>query len=480
MKANATWSDAVRTALSRRHFFRDCTVGLGGMALVSLFNQEAQAAPSRANPLQARAGHFTAKAKNVIFLFMAGGPSHLDLYDPKPTLNRLDGQVVPESFTRGRRFAFIRPDAKLLGSKRRFARAGRSGAEFSELLPHVREVADDICLLRGMKTDVFNHGPAKVLLNTGSPQFGRPSMGSWIVYGIGSESHNLPAFVVLQSGPRGPRGGSAIWSSGFLPTLYQGVPFLRGPQPILDLQTPAGIGPQQQAQFIDALRDMNRLRLDAVGDPEIETRIAAYETAFRMQTAAPEVTDIAGETAETLRLYGVQPGRPSYAANCLLARRLVERGVRYVQLIHTDWDHHGGPLNLDKSIEEITKEVDQATAALIRDLKRRGMLNDTLVIWGGEFGRTPMGEPRESIGRDHHIDAYTMWLAGGGIKPGYVHGRTDEIGYYVVENQVHVHDLQATVLHQLGLEHTRLTFRFQGRDFRLTDVHGNVVRDILT
>jgi hypothetical protein len=462
---------------TRRAFLRTSTMGLGAMALGSLLNEGRAEGP---NPLQPRPGHFTAKAKNVIFLFMAGGPSHLDLYDPKPTLNRLDGQVVPASFTAGRRFAFIRPDAKLLGSKRRFTRAGRSGAEISELLPHIRGVADEICLLKGMKTDVFNHGPAKVLLNTGSPQFGRPSMGAWIVYGIGSESANLPAFIVMQSGPRGPRGGSAIWSSGFLPSLYQGVPFLRGPQPILDLQTPPGISAPQQAQFIDALRDMNRLRLNAVGDHEIETRIAAYETAFRMQTAAPEVMDIRGETAETLRLYGVEPGRPSFAANCLLARRLVERGVRYVQLIHTDWDHHGGPLNLDKSIEEITREVDQSSAALIRDLKRRGLLNDTLVIWGGEFGRTPMGEPRESIGRDHHIDAYTMWLAGGGIKAGYVHGRTDEIGYNVVENQVHVHDLQATVLHQMGLEHTRLTFRSQGRDFRLTDVHGNVVRDILT
>ncbi|MCI0379800.1 MAG: DUF1501 domain-containing protein [Gemmataceae bacterium] len=470
-----------RLALTRRHFFRDCTVGLGGMALASLVNAETQAGPSQdhVNPLRARPGHFTPKAKSVIFLFMAGGPSHLELFDPKPVLNRLDGQVVPESYTRGRRFAFIRPDAKLLGSRRRFARAGRNGAWISELLPYHREIVDDICLLKGMKTDVFNHGPAKVFLNTGSPQFGRPSMGSWVVYGLGSESQSLPAFVVLQSGPRGPRGGAAIWSSGFLPTLYQGVPFLRGPQPILNLQTPAGVRPEQQGQFMDAVRDLNRLRLDTVGDPEIETRIAAYETAFRMQTAAPEVMDVHGETAETMRLYGAQPGQPSFAMNCLLARRLVERGVRYVQLIHTDWDHHGGPLNLERSIEQITREVDQPCAGLVKDLKRRGLLDDTLVIWGGEFGRTPMGEPRESLGRDHHIDAYTMWLAGGGVKPGYIHGQTDEIGYYVAEGQVHVHDLQATILHQLGLEHTRLIFRFQGRDYRLTDVHGNVVREIL-
>lgn len=470
-------SPADLASLSRRYFLRDCTIGVGGMALASLFEREATANPASA--FRPRPGHFPAKAKSVIFLFMAGGPSHLELFDNKPVLKRLDGQTVPASFTQGRRFAFIRTDAKLLGSRRRFARAGRVGADVSELLPHHREIVDDICLLKGMKTDVFNHGPAKVFLNTGSPQFGRPSMGSWVVYGIGSESNSLPAFVVLQSGPRGPRGGAAIWSSGFLPSIYQGVPFLRGPQPILDLATPSGIQPRQQGEFIDVVRDMNRLRLGSVGDPEIETRIAAYETAFRMQTAAPEVMDMRGETRETLRLYGVEPGQPSFAANCLLARRLVERGVRFVQLIHTDWDHHGGPLNLDTSIDEICREVDRPCAALVKDLKRRGMLDDTLVIWGGEFGRTPMGEPRESTGRDHHIDAYTMWLAGGGVKRGHIHGQTDEIGFNVIADQVHVHDLQATILHLLGLEHTRLTYRFQGRDFRLTDVHGNVARGIL-
>src|SRR6516165_1098584 len=472
---------------TRRQFLSTSTMGLGAMAVASLLNeghtQDSGRPNSRhaegANHLRPRPGHFPAKAKAVIFLFMAGGPSHLELFDPKPTLQRLDGQTVPESFTRGRRFAFIRPDAKLLGTRRRFAKAGRSGADISELLPFHREIVDDICILKGMKTDVFNHGPAKVFLNTGSPQFGRPSMGSWIVYGIGSESQSLPAFVVLQSGPRGPRGGSAIWSSGMLPTLYAGTPFLRGPQPILDLQNPPGVERQQQTEFIDAVRDLNRLRLQETGDPEIETRINAYETAFRMQTAAPEVMNLAGETAETLRLYGVEPGRASFAANCLLARRLVERGVRYIQLIHTDWDHHGAELNLETSIDQITREVDKPSAALIKDLKRRGLLDDTLVIWGGEFGRTPMGEPRESLGRDHHIDAYTMWLAGAGIKRGYAHGETDEIGYNVAEGQVHVHDLQATVLHQMGLEHTRLTYRFQGRDFRLTDVHGNVVHEIL-
>jgi hypothetical protein len=331
-----------------------------------------------------------------------------------------------------------------------------------------------------MKTDVFNHGPAKVFVNTGSPQFGRPSMGSWVTYGIGSEADNLPGFVVLQSGPRGPRGGAALWSNGFLPSTYQGVPFLKGPSPILNLKSPPGVDDTKQGEFIDAVRDLNRLRHQTVGDPEIETRIAAYEMAYRMQTAAPELMDLTSETKETLDLYGAEPGKDSFATNCLLARRLIERGVRFVQLYHTNWDHHGGPTeNLEKHLPEVCKDVDQASAALVKDLKRRGLLDETLVIWGGEFGRTPMGEPRESVGRDHHIDAYTMWLAGGGVKAGLIYGKTDEIGYNVVENPVHVHDLQATILHLLGLDHTKLTFRFQGRDYRLTDVHGEVVTDIL-
>jgi uncharacterized protein (DUF1501 family) len=331
-----------------------------------------------------------------------------------------------------------------------------------------------------MRTDVFNHGPAKCFVNTGSPQFGRPAMGAWVTSGIGSRSDSLPVFVVLQSGPRGPRGGAALWSSGFLPTVHQGVPFLRGASPILDLKTPSGVSPKAQAEFVYAVKDLNGLRLDSVGDPEIETRIAAYEMAYRMQTAAPELMDIGKESKETMALYGAEPGKPSFAANCLLARRLVERGVRFVQLYHTNWDHHGGPNeDLGKDLDKVTREVDRASAALVLDLKRRGLLEDTLVVWSGEFGRTPMGEVRENIGRDHHIDAYTLWLAGGGVKKGVIHGKTDEIGYNVVENPVHVHDLQATVLYLLGLDHTKLTFRFQGRDYRLTDVHGNVVKEIL-
>jgi hypothetical protein len=468
-------------ARTRRHFFRDCGVGLGSMALASLLGHDLRAdePKPRTGPLAPHPPHFPGKAKAVIYLFMAGGPSHLELFDYKPELAKLDGQVTPESFTKGKRFAFLKPNAKLLGPRRKFVRHGKSGMELSELLPEIGTVVDDVCFLKGMKTDVFNHGPAKVFVNTGSPQFGRPSMGSWVTYGIGSESENLPAFVVLQSGPRGPRGGASLWSSGFLPSVYQGVPFLKGATPILDLAPPPGVSAKQQEAFTDVVRDLNKMHLSTVGDPEIETRIAAYEMAYRMQSSAPELMDFTKESAETLKLYGVEPGKPSFGANCLLARRLVERGTRFVQLYHTDWDHHGGALDLGKSLETICKEVDQPCAALVKDLKRLGLLDSTLIVWGGEFGRTPMGEVRETVGRDHHIDAYTMWLAGGGVKPGLVYGETDEIGYNVVANPVHVHDLQATILHTLGFDHTKLTFRFQGRDFRLTDVHGNVVKDIL-
>jgi len=460
---------------TRRHFLNDCGLGIGSMALGSLLARDGLAS----SPSSPRQPHHTPRAKAVIFLFMAGGPSHLELFDPKPELNRLNGQEAPESFVKGKRFAFLKPGAKLLGCKRTFAKYGQSGMTVSELLPHHRAIVDDVCYLQGMKTDVFNHGPAKVFVNTGSPQFGRPSMGSWISYGIGSESNSLPSFVVLQSGPRGPRGGASLWSSGFLPTVHQGVPFLKGPSPILDLETPPGISATQQSDFANAVRDLNLQHRNTVGDPEIDTRIAAYEMAFRMQASAPELVDLAREDRRTLEQYGAVPGKPSFASNCLMARRLVERGVRFVQLYHTDWDHHGGGENLDGALEKVCLETDRASAALVKDLKARGLLDTTLVVWGGEFGRTPMGETRATTGRDHHIDAYTMWLAGGGIKPGHIHGKTDEIGYNVVENQVHVHDLQATILHQMGLDHEKLTYRFQGRDFRLTDVHGHVVQEIL-
>ena len=412
---------------------------------------------------------------------MAGGPSQIDLFDPKPKLQELSGKPLPESLLKGKRFAFLKGVPNLLGSKRVFARHGRSGAELSELLPHTASIADDIAVVRSMVTDVFNHGPAKLFVNTGSPQFnGRPSMGAWVTYGIGSACRDLPGFVVLQSGPRGPRGGAPLWGSGFLPTAYQGVPFRSVGDPVLNLSAPRGVTPAGQRDVFDAVADLNRLRLADTGDPEIAGRIAQYEMAYRMQTSAPDLIDISREPAKVLADYGAEPGKASFANNCLLARRLVERGVRFVQLYHTDWDHHGDPNNtLTKGLELRCRETDRPAAALIRDLKARGLLDSTLVIWGGEFGRTPMGEPRENVGRDHHVDAYTMWLAGGGIKGGQTIGKTDDLGFGVVEDRVHVHDLQATVLHLLGLDRKKLTFRFQGRDFRLTDVHGELVGKLL-
>ncbi|MEX0677859.1 MAG: DUF1501 domain-containing protein [Pirellulales bacterium] len=470
-------------AVTRRHFFGHCGVGLGAIALGSLLAEEGRAAiepPNLQNPLAPRPPHFRPKAKRVIFLFMAGGPSQLELFDYKPKLQALDGQVVPPSYTKNKRFAFIKGDAKLLGTRRKFARHGQCGTELSELLPHLATIVDDACLLKSMVTDVFNHGPAKLFLNSGSSRFGLPSMGAWLTYGIGSESRDLPGFVVLQSGPRGPRGGNPLWGSGFLPTSYQGVPLLPGPEPILNLANPPGIDRDRQTEFFNTVQKLNAERLAAVGDPEIATRISAYEMAYRMQSSAPELINLAGESRETLEAYGAEPGKVSFANNCLLARRLVERGVRFVQLYHTDWDHHGNKdTHLGEPLDERCRETDRPAVALVKDLKARGMLDDTLVIWGGEFGRTPMGEPRELIGRDHHVDGYTMWLAGGGIKGGQTIGATDELGYYAVDEPTHVHDLQATILYLLGLDHLKLTYRFQGRDFRLTDVGGNVVKKML-
>jgi hypothetical protein len=436
------------------------------------------------NPLAARAGHFTPKAKNIIYLFMAGGPSQLELFDHKPELQKQNNEPIPESFVTGKRFAFMDTFAKqrpkLLATRRKFEQHGHSGAWVSECLPELSKVVDDLTFIKSMVTEPINHAPAKLFTNTGTTQFGRPSMGAWVTYGIGSESEDLPGFVVLQSGPRGPRGGAVNWGSGFLPTAYQGVPFRNGAEPILDLASPSGISAARQREAIDAIRDINAEHLASTGDPEIATRIASYEMAYRMQSSAPELIDLAGETKETLDLYGAEPGKPSFANNCLLARRLVERGVRFVQLYHTNWDHHGGPgEDLGPDLDKVCRDVDRASAALIQDLKRRGLLDSTLVVWGGEFGRTPMGEVREHVGRNHHVDAYTVWLAGAGIKPGMTLGVTDEFGFAAVEDRVHVHDLQATILHLLGLEHTKLTYRFQGRDFRLTDVEGNVVKKLL-
>jgi hypothetical protein len=487
---------------TRRHFFRDCGLGLGATALASLLaadgvaraaegadrDRTAIAPPSGhrpgRDPLTPRPGHFPARARNVIYLFMAGGPSQLELFDFKPRLQSYSGQPIPDSFVKGRRFAFMdtftRQRPKLMGTTRRFARHGESGAWVSELLPHLAGVVDDLAFVKSAATDVFNHAPAKLFMNTGTVQFGRPSMGSWITYGIGSESSSLPGFVVLQSGPRGPRGGAVNWSSGFLPSAYQGVPLRAGSEPILNLSTPEGISADGQHRTIETIGALNRAHLAATADPEIETRINAYEVAFRMQTSAPELIDLASESRATLDLYGVEPGKPGFATNCLLARRLVERGVRFVQLYHTEWDHHGGPgQTLGPDLDKVCRDIDRPCAALVQDLKARGLLEDTLVVWGGEFGRTPMVQGGGNDGRDHHPNAFTMWLAGGGIKGGISHGATDDLGFDVVKDRVHVHDLHATILHLLGFDHTRLTYRFQGRDFRLTDVSGAVVKGLL-
>jgi len=370
---------------------------------------------------------------------------------------------------------------RLMGTRRQFARHGRSGMWVSELFPHTARIVDDLTMVKSCQATLFNHAPAKLFMNTGSGQFGRPSMGSWLNYGLGSEGQDLPGFVVLQSGPRGPRGGAVNWGSGFLPTTHQGVPFRGTGEPILNLTTPKGVSAGHQRDAIDAIRDLNLRRAVDTGDPEILTRVAAYEMASRMQTSGPELIDLSKESPATLKLYGIEDGRPSFARNCLLARRLVERGVRFVQLYHTNWDSHGGPgENLQGDFEKVCREVDQGQAALVRDLKARGLLEDTLVVWGGEFGRTPMGENRDTTGRNHHIDAFTMWFAGGGVKPGRILGETDELGFSAVQDPFHVHDIHATILHLLGLDHHRLTFRFQGRDFRLTDVHGNVMTKLFT
>lgn len=478
-KANLFHRPPTLQDLTRRQFFSRCGIGLGSVALASLMGaKSAGAEDPLPDPLAPKISHYPPRAKNVIFLFMAGGPSQLELFDFKPKLIELNGQPIPPSFVEGKRFAFMGSShgTKLLGTRRAFKRHGQSGAWVSELFPHTAGIVDDMTLLMGCKATLFNHAPAKLFMNTGSGQFGRPSMGAWVTYGIGSEASSLPGFVVLLSGPRGPRGGAVNWGSGFLPTSYQGVPFRSGGEPILDLTSPAGVDSLQQRQTIDAIRDMNLARLVETGDPEITTRIAAYEMAYRMQSSAPELIDLSGESEATMKLYGVEKGKPSFARNCLLARRLVERGVRFVQLYHTNWDSHGGPgENLQGDFEKICREVDQAQAALVKDLKMRGLLNDTLVIWGGEFGRTPMGENRDTTGRNHHIDAFTMWMAGGGVKAGQVLGQTDELGFNAVEDGVHIHDIHASILHLLGLDHKKLTFRFQGRDFRLTDVHGELI-----
>jgi hypothetical protein len=474
-------ANASLRTMTRRHFFEQTSFGIGGLALASLFDSTALAAPQhgrRSFIEGGRALDFPAKAKRVIYLFMAGAPSQLDLFDPKPSLTKHDGQDIPQEFIKGERFAFIKGTPKLLASPFQFARHGQSGAEISELLPHLAKVADDITIVRSMRTTQFNHAPAQIFMNTGHQVIGRPSFGSWLSYGLGTESSSLPAFVVLLSGENNPDGGKSCWGSGFLPTVHQGVEFRSNGEPVLFVTNPPGVDAGVRQRSIEAINDLNRLRLN-VGDPETETRIAAYELAYRMQTSVPELTDVSKEPPSIHELYGTEPGRASFANNCLLARRLIERGVRFVQLYHRGWDTHGASFGEDivEKLPALCRETDRPVYALLTDLKQRGLLDDTLVIWGGEFGRTPMNEARNGskfLGRDHHPRAFTMWLAGGGIKPGQTIGRTDDLGYNVVEDPVDVHDLHATALRLLGVDHEKLTYRFQGRDFRLTDVHGNV------
>jgi len=469
--------------LTRRHFLRDCGVGLGKIALAGLLTDGLGArmhgALSSTNPLAPKSSPFPAKAKRVIHLFMGGAPSQLDLFDYKPALTKLEGHPLPPSVIGGQRYAFIRPDAAVLGPRFTFAKYGQSGAELSEVLPHLSKIVDEICLIKSVQTNQFNHAPAQMLFNTGFQQPGRPSLGSWVLYGLGAETQELPAFVVMSTGS-GLSGGSALWSSGFFPTVYSGVRLRTQGDAILDVSSPAGVDARLQRDTLDLVGALNRRRLAADGDPEIATRLANYEMAFRLQTSAPELMDLKTESKETLELYGCDPDKPSFARACLLARRMIERGVRFVNIYHEGWDAHSDVTGNSRRNCGVT---DQASAALVLDLKRRGMLDDTLVIWGGEFGRTPMVENNaalgRALGRDHHPQAFTMWMAGGGVKPGLTFGATDDLGFHVVEDGVQVHDIQATILHLLGFDHERLTYHHAGRDFRLTDVEGSVIKQIL-
>lgn len=460
--------------VDRRGFFQRGGLGIGALALCNLL----QGAPNLG--AESPQPHFRPRAKRVIYLHMIGAPSQLDLFDVKPELVRRSGEACPESLLAGKRFAFLGAEKKLAGSQFKFAQHGESGQQFSELLPNLAKLADDIAVVRSLHTEEINHAPAQIFLHTGFGRGDRPSFGSWVTYGLGSINADLPTYVVLLSGNAGGA-GTAMWSSGFLPSVNQGVQFRSQGDAVLYLSNPPGHSAESRRRVLDATRALNETRLADVGDPEIATRISQYEMAFRMQTKVPELIDIAAESQDTLDRYGAQPGKASFANNCLLARRLVERGVRVVELYDADWDHHA---NLAVSLPRKARDVDQAMAALLSDLKERGLLNDTLVVWGSEFGRTPLAQgvggdgEKTKPGRDHHKDAFTMWLAGGGIKAGASVGATDEFGFNIAERPVHVHDLNATILHLLGLDHERLTFQYQGREFRLTDVHGSVVREL--
>jgi hypothetical protein len=464
-------------ASTRRHFFKQAGFGIGATALAGLLQADSPTTGPKP-PM------FPAKAKSIIYLFMAGAPSQVDLLDPKPTLQKYDGQNIPDEFIKGERFAFIKGKPRLLGSPFEFTRGGQSGAEISELLPHLKSVSDEIAIIRSMHTTQFNHAPAQIFMNTGFQIVGRPSMGSWMTYGLGSECKDLPGFVVLISGENQPDGGKACWGSGFLPSVYQGVEFRSQGDPVLFLTNPEGVSDNARRASLDLIKRLNEEHLASVGDPEISTRIASYEMAYRMQSSVPELVDMKDEPDSVHKLYGTEPGKKSFANNCLLARRLVERGVRFVQLYHRGWDNHGTSSHDDivNRLPRLCQETDRAAAALVADLKQRGLLDTTMVVWGGEFGRTPMNEARNQskfLGRDHHPRAFTMWVAGGGFKPGLTFGKTDDLGYNIAEDPVEVHDLHATILRQMGMDHTKLTYRFQGRDFRLTDVAGNVIEKLI-
>ncbi|GIU77873.1 MAG: sulfatase [Bryobacteraceae bacterium] len=470
----------LRFLLRRRRFLKEVACGIGMMGLADLLAADGRTADT-ANPLAPRKPHFPGKAKNVIFMFMEGAPSQMDLYDPKPALQKYAGQPLPDSLASQLRLAFTKKDAKILPSPRVFRPHGQSGIEFSDYIPHIASCADDLCLVRSMQTEAFNHHPGQALLFTGSIQLGRPTMGAWVLYGLGSESKNLPGFVVLSSGV-GTSGGASNFSCGFMPSHYQGTLFRNSGDPILYLSNPEGVSAETQRETLDLIGDLNREHLSETGDQEIASRIANYELAWRMQSAAPELADLSSEPKHIREMYGLDdPVTRQFATNCILARRLVERGVRFVLMMDASWDQH---TYLNRDLKKNCDRTDKPTAALIKDLKQRGLLESTLVVWGGEFGRTPIVEIRntadpENAGRDHHPLAYSMWLAGGGIRGGQVIGKTDELGFNVVEDPVHVHDLQATILHCLGFDHTRLTYRHMGRDFRLTDVHGEVVQKML-
>ena len=471
--------------LTRRHFLRDCQIGLGGIALSAMGAGPLAGAELPESPLAPRKPHFTPKAKRVVYIHCAGSPPHLDLLDYKPELVKRSGQDCPDEFVKGKEFAFTKGMPKLMGTPRKFSQHGQGGTWMSDAIPNFHGIADEMCVIRSMHTDQFNHAPAQLFLLTGSPRQGRPSMGSWVTYGLGSENADLPGFVVMISGGIQPSAGKNAWGSGFLPSVFQGVQCRSKGDPVLYVKDPKGMSRELRRQGLDALRSLNELQARELGSPETLTRIAQYELAYRMQVSVPEVMDISRESKETIESYGASPGASSLANNCLLARRLLEKGVRFVQLFDWGWDFHG--TNPKEDIRDgLTKKcatMDRPVAALIRDLKERGLLEDTLVIWSGEFGRTPFREGRTAkgkvLGRDHFPDCYSMFLAGGGVKGGTNHGQSDELGFSPAKDPVHVHDLQATILHLLGFNHEQLIHRFQGRDYRLTDVHGKVIKSVL-